>query len=119
VTDDTQKLRILILDDDRERHDWFDRHYAGHAVWHVYDVERMRRTMSKEMRFDIVQLDHDLGESENGLRAAQFIARDLEARKHPLSCVVHSWNPAGAMRMVAELRDAGLTVMAHPFGRPR
>jgi hypothetical protein len=110
-----QRLRVLILDDDRERHDWFDRHYAGHAVWHVYTVEQMRSTMKREIRFDVAQLDHDLGESENGLRAAEFIARTLEERKRPLNCVIHSWNPTGAQRMLGELLSAGLLATYRPF----
>ena len=110
------RLRILVLDDDRERHNWFERAYADHEVWHVYNVEDLRKRMNQLPRFDLVQLDHDLGESENGLRAADFIATVLEERKRPLKCVVHSWNPSGAQRMLRSLLDGGLLAVYQPFG---
>lgn len=118
---------ILFLDDAAARHDGFAAMTAGHLIRHVYTFRDACDALEAE-RFDVAYLDHDLnafgphsvepgmyGEQElTGADVARFIAQ-MPAEKRPLSVVVHSWNPDGARRMVAILRDADVPVVYQPF----
>lgn len=110
-------MRILILDDDKIRHNRFDKFFAdrcGDEVVHVHNVEEATQALLVE-RFDLVHLDHDLEDfiyvpykmERTGMDVAKFIV-DLPENLRPHRVVVHSWNVAAAPRMVAVLRDAGI-----------
>ncbi len=106
-------MRILILDDDRLRHEAFAKHFASHEVVHVYFYTAFVAAIVNDDVYDLVHLDHDLedyvdyepgfpsqGQVEmTGTDAAVFIARRLPQGKQPLRIVIHSWNSAGAQRM--------------------
>lgn len=126
-------MRILIVDDSKERHEGFHNALAsGHSLTHCLGYHTAVLAMLKEEPFDLVLLDHDLGDFEDtkdnsilpgvyghsyytGLDVAirlAFIYR--EAEKRP-KVIVHSHNPDGADRIKAHLKEAGFTVIVHPY----
>ena len=118
----TNKLRILVLDDDDIRHEWFKEYFKDHEAQHVYTVNGAITALISDPQYDFVFLDHDLNDHKyestaagmygrtelTGTDVAQFIAEILEPAKKPKQVVVHSWNPDGARRMLGLLKDAGI-----------
>ncbi len=101
-------MRILVLDDEKVRHDTFASRLAGHDVTHVWSAKAAAKALDRE-RFDLVFLDHDLGESAgNGQQVADYIARRLDPEKRSGRVIVHSWNVVRAPLMVATLCGAGI-----------
>jgi CheY-like chemotaxis protein len=114
-------LRILVLDDDSRRHEWFDGNIEAHdAVW---SAEEARRALRENPRYDLVFLDHDLAEDysvvpavwgEDGRTVARFIAA-MPADKRPGLAHIHSSNWGGASEMEAILTAAGVRVARAEF----
>lgn len=109
------RLKILVLDDNEYRHEAFSKKLAGHDVWHTYTAEQTSKVLAHQGPFDVVYLDHDLGETHTGMDVARYITGGLAVQKRPLQVIVHSHNTAGAERMEAELRAAGITAAREPF----
>ncbi len=110
-------MKILFLDDSQTRHDEFARIYSGHEIVHAYSARQVLEALSREP-FDLVSLDHDLGDRDvvgDGLGVSAWIAQfewpDTEF-------VVHSVNPVGGRAMVQTLERAGLRVRFAPFFVP-
>lgn len=114
-------MRILILDDDEIRHNEFAKVLDEHEVLHAYTAGVAIKWMT-EQQFDLILLDHDLGEYTEdgeeitGMAAAQFLALHLPFEQRPLMVIVHSWNLSRAVAMVETLRKAGLNVQKSEFG---
>jgi CheY-like chemotaxis protein len=114
-------VRILVLDDDSHRHQWFDAHTEAHdSVW---SAKEARRALQENPRYDLVFLDHDLAEDysvvpavwgEDGRTVARFIAA-LPEDKRPGMVHIHSVNPGGAIEMEAILKGAGVAVARAEF----
>ena len=117
-------MRILILDDDLTRHQDFARRYAGHERLHVATVDQFESALSRGP-FQLVHLDHDLGDYVRGMSGIEYERTGVEAAKMLAACrwcededvqvIIHSWNPEGARRMRAILTDAGLSAILEPF----
>ena len=126
-------MRILVLDDDPERHSHFASNLTSHQVVHVDTYDKVCDQLARSERFDLVYLDHDLNDHQarsvggptmyggprelDGRDVATFIAKKLPKDKRPKKVIVHSWNQTGAAQMVAVLQKAGLPVryeMWHP-----
>jgi len=115
------RVRILVLDDDFRRHDWFDANILGHdSVW---SAKEARRALQENPRYDLVFLDHDLAEDysvvpavwgEDGRTVARFIAA-MPADKRPAMAHIHSSNWGGACEMEAILTAAGVKVARAEF----
>ena len=98
----SRAVRVLVLDDDARRHEWFDAHLTGHdSVW---SAEHARRALGDNPRYDLVFLDHDLAVDyavvpavwgEDGRTVARFIAGMPEDRRPPWPT---STPPTGAGR---------------------
>jgi CheY-like chemotaxis protein len=124
-------LRILVLDDDDTRHEWFKEYFKDFEAQHVYTVDGAITALIADPQYDFVFLDHDLNDNQyksvthidgdnipgfvgqcrkelTGLDVTLFIARILEPEKRPKEVVVHSWNPPGAERMIQMLREVGI-----------
>jgi hypothetical protein len=109
-------MKILILDDERQRHDSYDRDYAGHEVWHAYNAKQFAAALMRVPRFDIVSFDHDIGSDLiTGNNCAKWMIYNLPIDRLPLLCRVHSWNPTGTENIMATLRSAGLSVERAAF----
>ena len=114
-------LRILVLDDDSRRHEWFDANIDGHdSVW---SAKEARHALRENPRYDLVFLDHDLAEDysvvpavwgEDGRTVARFIAA-MPAEKRPAMAHIHSSNWGGASEMEAILTAAGVRVARAEF----
>lgn len=107
-------MKILILDDDQERHDKFAKWFRGLDVRHVYTVEEFQDYFDNDTP-DSVFLDHDLntffgsGSTRieiTGKDAAKFLCT-LEGSKRPKEIFVHSWNYSGAEDMMQILKQNG------------
>jgi CheY-like chemotaxis protein len=119
-------MRILVLDDDARRHEWFDACLEGHDS--VRSARDARRALQDNPRYDLVFLDHDLAEDytivppvwgEDGRTVARFIAAMPEDRR-PVRAHIHSSNWGAAAEMEATLTAAGVTVTraVFPLGCP-
>jgi CheY-like chemotaxis protein len=116
--------RVLILDDDENRHREFDRILHGLSLLHVYTAAQTISALRDNAPYDLVCLDHDLGEHENralvakpgdGTEVALFINRHLEHSHYPKRVLIHSWNSAGRQRMADLIRAVGIPVTVKPF----
>ena len=126
-------MKVLVLDDNPYRHATFAKTFVDHEVTHVTHALKCIDIIQAE-RFDVIHLDHDLGDFEdehgsadywvdgwgsrreyNGQNVASEIA-SLPAHMCPGEVVVHSVNPEGARRMVSIIAAAGIPVTWQPFG---
>lgn len=115
-------MRVLVLDDDEIRHKEFAKRFAGHQVKHVYRHTEAVKALTEDERYDLVHLDHDLNDFINydpenpgagvveltGMDTAVFITNRLDYDKQPFKIVIHSWNPAGAQRMLRHLNSEAI-----------
>jgi CheY-like chemotaxis protein len=98
-------MKILILEDNKERHAHFRKNLAQHELLIVERSLECIAALQTEY-WDCVFLDHDLGGEEmvpsgrnTGYEVAQFLA-DHIYRKPP-KVIVHSFNTVGATNMVS------------------
>ena len=108
-------FRVLVLDDNHERLEAFAESLKGCQATCVSTSKAARMALIDEEPFDLVCLDHDLGEfgavrPGDGMEVTQFIARDMRD-KIPRWVLVHSCNVPAADRMERELEDGGIPVM--------
>ena len=59
-------MRVLILDDDNFRHKIFKQRFAEHDVRHAHTYHEFRIDLDRGSPWDLIYLDHDLGEMEHG-----------------------------------------------------
>jgi Response regulator receiver domain. len=93
-------MRILVLDDSKERLQAFQRKLIGHNVVTIMTASEAIQELENSF-FDYVFLDHDLSDQQmvpsgpgTGYEVAQWLAEHVE--KQPLNIVIHSFNPVGA-----------------------
>lgn len=120
-------MKILVLDDDDDRHRAFSRKLVKFEVIQARTYQQAIEAL-KETVFDAAFLDHDLNmygyESTakkkgktvelTGGDVVDYIVK-MHPSKRPAAIIVHSWNPAGALYMVETLKDAGVSVMRWVF----
>jgi CheY-like chemotaxis protein len=111
--------RVLVLDDNPERHAEFDRIFRGLRLDHVWTAREAIRKLDSSPRYDVAFLDYDLdrtGEPEPGcgLDVAEHVAR-MDARKRPRRAYVHSWNESGRQLMANVLRAADVPTTVKRF----
>jgi CheY-like chemotaxis protein len=105
-------MRILILDNDRERHRCFARKLINDTVVHVFSSKEAIVQLEQSAPFDAVFLDHDLGDAGEleasgpgtGYEVAKWLAEHPDAC--PPAVVLHTFNPVGAQNMQALLPRA-------------
>lgn len=101
-------MRILILEDDKERQVKFLANFApGNEILLVATAEGCIAAL-RDQHWDILFLDHDLGDKimvESGPGTGYEVACWLEQNIFhvPEIVVVHSFNPDGASRIQAAL----------------
>jgi CheY-like chemotaxis protein len=108
-------MRILVLDDEEVRHDAFSLRLLGNEVVHVWNLEQIQQKLKAEDAFDLIYLDHDLGEEADGRDVVNFIVRELPQQQWPKEVIVHSWNFYAANQMVQTLKDAGIKASYQAF----
>lgn len=117
-------MNILILDDDENRHRGFIGAFRGSAhklthAWTSQEANSRLHGCSGEPRFDVVFLDHDLGEfGEHSLGTGLHVAREVAALpkdRAPTLVVVHSHNPDGAHAMMRVLAHTDIPTERMPY----
>lgn len=113
---DRAPIAVFLLDDDRRRHRWFQKRFAGDAVTIAETVEEAKEKLARET-FDAIFLDHDLlpehyesNEHNDFARTGYAIAEFLHEEKNlqrAATIIVHTRNADAAIRMVQKLRDGG------------
>lgn len=114
-------MRVLFLDDMQERHahahHWFPdgavivpAHNAAECIG-LYFLHQ-----NGYDPFDLVSLDHDLGERWDGrsVVSALLVLHDRLELPKPLFAI-HSWNIPCAEQMWWKLQQAGFEVVREPF----
>jgi CheY-like chemotaxis protein len=116
-------IRVFLLDDDVRRHRWFKARFKGDYIEIANNVKEARELLSARS-YDAIFLDHDLhpehynAESTDDERTGYAVARWLCTNpelQRASTILVHTRNADGAMRMVAELRQAGRSADYVPF----
>lgn len=117
--------KILFLDDDPQRHVAFQKFIAKKGLTdttelHACFTAQEAIELLKNNEYDAIHLDHDLGgkiyveEVENtGYEVALWIRDHLESL--PNLIIIHTYNPAGAERMMNVLKERTSNVFYIPF----
>lgn len=107
-------MRVLILDDEKYRHEVFAAEYdAEHAVYHAYTYEEFVSLLDSD--YDVIFLDHDLGSEATGVDAAKAL---VDSGRKPRMVIIHSLNPSGASKIRAHLTDNNYKCALAPFSIP-
>ena len=116
-------IRVFLLDDDERRHRWFVTRFKGDFIDIAHNVKEAQQLLTTTS-YDAIFLDHDLhpehynSDSTDDERTGYAIARWLCSNpelQRASTILVHTRNADGAMRMVAELRNAGRSADYVPF----
>jgi CheY-like chemotaxis protein len=102
--------RILILEDDPERHLAFEAKFGGYDITIVETAQEAIQRL-REAVWDVLFLDHDLGGQimvESGPGTGYEVAVWLEEHKdqQPKQIFLHTYNPIGAEKMKAAIPNA-------------
>jgi CheY-like chemotaxis protein len=103
-------MKILILDDDVQRHEMFSNKLKYDEVKHTYTAKEAIDALQNNT-FDYCFLDHDLGgkvffpsDPDTGMEVAVWLAAN--PKKQPRVIIIHSFNPVGATNMIGVLPGA-------------
>ena len=117
-------MRILFLDDNKERHKAFQQRAIGCIVDYAWDADEAMTLLGSGKEYDLIMLDHDLGgpeaegflldDGKDGRTVAGFIA-EQHPKHEKATIVVHSLNDAGGMIMISVLRNKGFIAHRVPF----
>lgn len=115
--------RILIVEDDETRCEWFRAHLHGSQLDVTCDVLTAIRWLG-ERDYRAVLLDHDLtlehyfsnepDDERTGYAVARWLADNPTAQRDAV-ILIHSLNYTGAARMLGVLHDAGREADHIPF----
>lgn len=104
-------MRILILDDDLNRHSIFKMAFIGSNITSVEKTEFCIQELLENDPFDIVMLDHDLDHRVyvpsgpgTGYEIAEWLRDHPE--KMPRLVILHTCNRDGAAKMLEVLPNA-------------
>ena len=113
-------MRILVLEDNLERIEFFKRVYKNHELYITHDInEAYHIVENKEL--DIMFLDHDLDPDnfkaiKEGKTGYDFCKSLVEGKLQKHSIIyVHSMNPIGGQAMVNLLQDNGYEALWVPY----
>lgn len=104
-------MKILFLDDSAERYNAFIKHLLGVEVLYARSAAEAISYLDK-YDFTQVFLDHDLGETSNGMAVVDHICQ-MECP--PANVIVHSTNEPAAKEMCKRLADLDIPVQQIPF----
>jgi hypothetical protein len=100
---------VLLLEDSEMRIKWFEKRVPNLHVCRT--VPEFKDYFTTRPTVDFLFLDHDLGEGNgDGVEACQFVADTFSNNSR--WGLIHSWNRAGARRMM----DILVGVRHIPFG---
>jgi CheY-like chemotaxis protein len=123
MNEGTGQARVLIVEDNEARCDWFRERLKNRQLDVTCDVRTAIGWLAAR-DYEAVLLDHDLSEEHyftdepdderTGYAVARWLADNPTAQRDAL-IVVHSLNYVGANRMVELLRGAGRDAEHIPF----
>ncbi len=107
------KLNILVLEDEIERHNWFNHIFFQDNITFCITSKKAIKCLKNE-DYDMVFLDRDLGNTkDNGEKVA------LEIMKQKLclraTIVIHTMNPQGQESMKSYLDKSHKEVYVIPY----
>ena len=116
-------MRILIVEDDETRCQWFQQKFVEAEMDVTCDVAQAARWLG-ERDYGLILLDHDLTEEHyfsdepdderTGYAIAAWLAAHPESQRDA-TILIHSLNYLGAERMLSVLREAGREAEHLPF----
>lgn len=116
-------IRVLLLDDDTRRHEWFERRFNGDFL-DVTETASEAIEMLGAKFYDAIFLDHDLlpehyyaettDDDRTGYRVARWLAENAQAQQAS-TIIIHTRNADGAMRMIELMRRSGRNPEYVPF----
>jgi hypothetical protein len=122
-------MRILILDDDQFRHNFFRESFIADEVISVHKFSEFLHHLHTGSPWDLIHLDHDLcdlvegdtfvddfGKQQefNGQHAAWQICQ-LTDNLLPKQIIIQSVNDDGALAMLKIIKARGVEVKWEPF----
>jgi len=111
-------MRILVLEDNFERIQQFQRKLIGHVVEFTTTAE-LAIEMLKSQTWDVLFLDHDLGgpayvdsfgDVETGYTVAKWIFNNMDRK--PKHVFIHSLNGPGALNIQNRIPGSLITPFA-------
>jgi hypothetical protein len=116
-------IRVFLLEDDKRRHQWFIKRFAGDEI-DIADTVAGARELLSANAYDAIFLDHDLqpehynatttDDERTGYAIAAWLATNPGLQRAS-TIFVHTRNAEGAVRMVEELRRSGRAAEFVPF----
>ena len=116
-------IRVFLLEDDKRRHRWFMKRFAGDHLDIADNVAGARELLTANA-YDAIFLDHDLhpehynssktDDERTGYAIALWLAAN-PSRQRASTIFVHTRNADGAIRMIEELRRCGRAAEFVPF----
>ena len=117
-------VRVLVLDDDTLRHDWFAKRFRGVDRLDTAADPASAIELLSSRHYDVIFLDHDLlpehyhsetfDDERSGYAVAAWLASRPD-RQAAATIIVHTRNADGALRMVEMLRRVGRQAEHVPF----
>jgi CheY-like chemotaxis protein len=114
-------MRILILEDNQERIEWFKKVYKNHTL-HIFEDIENALNCAKQVEVDIYFLDHDLLPDCNfnaislGTTGYDFVKKLIENKLSKQAIFyIHSMNPSGANAMLNLLKDNNYEALWIPY----
>jgi CheY-like chemotaxis protein len=109
-------MRVLLLDDDELRHEWFARRFADDELDIAVEADAAIKLLGAHA-YDAIFLDHDLlpehyrtieptDEERTGYAVAAWLATRTDVQP-AATIIVHTRNADGALKMVQTMRAAG------------
>ena len=112
-------ISVMLLDDDKRRHRWFDKRFQGDGLDIAETVDEAKVLLS-ENNYDAIFLDHDLlphhyesNDHDDFASTGYAIAEYLNERadlQRAATIIVHTRNADAAIQMVQKLRETGRNV---------
>jgi len=114
---DKEQKRVLILDDDPKRQQFFAEVFNHHKLTFSSSVQKAMQEMafrkSMEKPYDLVCIDYDLGMSVKGLIFVENMIKDEWLKDSDF--LVQSENKDGAKQLLETLKENDYRVEACPF----
>lgn len=115
-------MKLLFLDDDKNRHNKFARNNIGATILHAYTAREALNLMYEHSDIDFIFLDHDLDSRTNNILCedeedGRWLARAMmDALLYDSTPIgVHSLNQEGAAQMIEILNARSKRAAWVPF----
>ncbi len=119
VRSERSAISVFLLDDDKRRHRWFEKRFAGDDLDIAETVEDAKEFLAKG-NYDAIFLDHDLlphhyetndhnDYANTGFAIAEWLQERSDLQR-AATIIVHTRNADAAIPMVQKLRETGRNV---------